>query len=152
MNSLVDSSGIKTVLEFYFGKRIRFTRALLRCRISPDDTNKVVIKVCHLSTTLQWCHNERNGVSNHRLLDCLFNRLFWGRRRQTSNSAPLAFVRGIHRWPMLYVPKGPINNIPSLVQIMVWRRPGDKPLSESMVVRLLTHLCVTRPHWVKICC
>ena len=47
-----------------------------------------------------------------------------------------------------YVPKGPINNIPSLVQIMAWRRPGDKPLSEPMVVSLLTHICVTRPQWV----
>ena len=28
-----------------------------------------------------------------------------------------------------FVPKGPINNIPALVQIMAWRRPGDKPLS-----------------------
>ena len=28
-----------------------------------------------------------------------------------------------------FVPKGPINNISSLVQIMAWRRPGDKPLS-----------------------
>ena len=32
------------------------------------------------------------------------------------------------------VPKGPINNIPALVQIMDWRRPGDKPLSEPMMV------------------
>ena len=32
---------------------------------------------------------------------------------------------------------------------MVWRRPGDKLLSESMVVSLLTHICVTRPQWVK---
>ena len=29
-----------------------------------------------------------------------------------------------------FIPKGPINNIPALVQIMAWRRPGDKPLSE----------------------
>ena len=48
-----------------------------------------------------------------------------------------------------FVPKGPINNIPSLVQIMVWRRPGDKPLSEPMMVSLLTHICVTRPQWLK---
>ena len=34
---------------------------------------------------------------------------------------------------------------------MAWRRPGDKPLSEPMVIRLLTHLCVTRPQWVKGC-
>ena len=43
------------------------------------------------------------------------------------------------------VPKGPINNIPALVQIMPWRRRGDKPLSEPMMVSLLTHICVTRP-------
>ena len=24
-----------------------------------------------------------------------------------------------------FVPKGPINNIPAMVQIMAWRRPGD---------------------------
>ena len=47
------------------------------------------------------------------------------------------------------VPKGPINNIPSLVQIMAWRRPGDKPLSEPMMVRFTTQICVTRPQWVK---
>ena len=49
-----------------------------------------------------------------------------------------------------FVPKGSINNIPTLVQIMVWRRPGDKPLSEPMMVTLPTHICVTRPQWVKI--
>ena len=48
-----------------------------------------------------------------------------------------------------FVPEGPINNIPALVQIMAWRRPGDKPLSEPMMVSLLTHICVTRPQWVN---
>ena len=48
-----------------------------------------------------------------------------------------------------FVPKGPIDNIPALVQIMAWRRSGDKPLSESLMVSLLTHICVTRPQWVK---
>ena len=48
-----------------------------------------------------------------------------------------------------FVPKGPINNIPALVQIMAWRRLGDKPLSEAMMVNLLTHICVTRPQWVN---
>ena len=45
--------------------------------------------------------------------------------------------------------KGPINNILALVQMMAWRRAGDKPLSESMLVCLLTHICVTRPQWVN---
>ena len=44
-----------------------------------------------------------------------------------------------------FVHKGPINNIPALVQIMAWRRPGNKPLSEAMVVRLAMHICVTQP-------
>ena len=43
-----------------------------------------------------------------------------------------------------------INNIPTLVEIMAWRRPGDKPLSQLMMVRLPTRICVTRPQWVKI--
>ena len=46
---------------------------------------------------------------------------------------------------MKFVPKGPNNNIPALVQIMDWRRPGDKPLSEPMMVKLPTRICVTRP-------
>ena len=48
-----------------------------------------------------------------------------------------------------FIPKGHINNIPALVEIMAWRRPGDKPLSEPMMVILLTHICITRPQWVN---
>ena len=50
-----------------------------------------------------------------------------------------------------FVPKVRINNIPALVQIMAWRRPGDKPLSGPMMVRLPTHICATRSQWVKVC-
>ena len=49
-----------------------------------------------------------------------------------------------------FVPKVRINNIPALVQIMAWRRSGDKPLSEPMLDDLLAHICVTRPQWVKL--
>ena len=48
-----------------------------------------------------------------------------------------------------FVPWGPIKNILTLVQVMAWRRPGDKPLSEPMLARLPMHICVTRPQWVK---
>ena len=33
------------------------------------------------------------------------------------------------------VPRGRIDNKPALVQVMVWRRTGDKPLPET----LMTH-------------
>ena len=47
-----------------------------------------------------------------------------------------------------FVPMGPINNIPALIQIMAWHQPGDKTLSETMMVSLMKHICVTRPPWV----
>ena len=46
-----------------------------------------------------------------------------------------------------FVPEVRIYNIPSLIQIMAWRRPGDKLLSESMVASLLTHIWGTQLQW-----
>ena len=51
--------------------------------------------------------------------------------------------------PLKFVSRGPNNNIPALVQIMAWRRPGDKPLSEPMLVFVPTHICITWPQWVN---
>ena len=53
------------------------------------------------------------------------------------------------RFHWRFFPKRPINNIPEMVQIMTWRRTRDKPLSEPMMVSLLTHICVTLSHWVN---
>ena len=50
---------------------------------------------------------------------------------------------------LIFVPKVPINSIPALVLIMAWRRPGDKPLSETMMVSVLTHICITPPQSVN---
>ena len=47
--------------------------------------------------------------------------------------------------PMTLILKGPINNIPSWVQIMAWHRPGAKPLSEPMM-----HIYVTLPQWFNL--
>ena len=46
-----------------------------------------------------------------------------------------------------FVPKGPINNSPALVQKT--RNPCAKPLSKPMMVSLPTHICIIRPQWVK---
>ena len=48
-----------------------------------------------------------------------------------------------------FVPNVRIYNITALVQIMDWRRPGYKPLSEPIMVSLPTHICVARPQWVN---
>ena len=78
---------------------------------------------------------RRNG---RRFADDTFKRIFLNENVRISIKISLKFV-----------PKGPINNNPALIQIMAWRRSGDKPLSEPMMVSLLTHICVTRPQWVK---
>ena len=85
----------------------------------------------------------------------------WGREKvaavsQTTLSKRISLneiVRISIKVSLKFVPKGPFNNNPALVQIMAWRRSGNKPLSESMKVSLLTHICVTRPQWIKnFCC
>ena len=78
---------------------------------------------------------DKNG---NRFSDDTFKRIFLNENVRISIKISLKFV-----------PKGPINNNPALVQIMAWRRSGDKPLSEQMMVRLPTHICVARLQWVK---
>ena len=53
--------------------------------------------------------NERNGISNHQPHDCLLNRLFRRRWNKHQSSASLAFVGGIHRWPVNSPHKGPVT-------------------------------------------
>ena len=48
-----------------------------------------------------------------------------------------------------FVPKIPINNIPALVQIMALRRQATGNYLNQCWPGLLTHICVTRPHWVN---
>ena len=52
-----------------------------------------------------------------------------------------------HRTSLKFVPKVRINKIPELVHIMAWHRPGDKPLSEPMMVSLLTHIYIYIYSW-----
>ena len=43
---------------------------------------------------------------------------------------------------IVFLPKGPTTRIPALLQIVTWRRPGAKSLSEPMMASLPTHVCV----------
>ena len=87
---------------------------------------------------MQIIKSLRPRQNGHRFPDDTFKRIFLNENVRISIKISLKFV-----------PKGPINNNPALVQIMAWRRSGDKPLSEPMMVSLLTHICVTRTQCVK---
>ena len=89
-------------------------------------------------TAISLINTLRPRQNGRRFADDNFKRIFLNENVRISIKISLKFV-----------PKGPINNNPSLVQIMAWRRPGDKPLSEAMVVSLPTHICVTRSQWVN---
>ena len=71
--------------------------------------------VCHL--TLWWRHNERDGVSYNQTQDCLLKKSGADQRKYQS-SASLAFVRGIHRWPVNSPRKGPVTQ-------KIWWRHHD---------------------------
>ena len=83
-------------------------------------------------------HTLRPRQNGRRFADDTFKRIFLNENVTISIKISLKFV-----------PKGPLNNNPALVLIMAWRRSGDKPLSEPMMVSLPTHICVIRPQWVN---
>ena len=101
-----------------------------------DEMNK--INWCHLSPLSGKLNTLRPRQNGRHLADDTFNSIFVNEN-----------VRILITFSLKFVPNGSINNIPALVQIMAWCRWGDKPLSEPMMVILPTHICVTRPQWVK---
>ena len=86
----------------------------------------------------RWFNTVRPRQNDRHFADDTYKRIFVNENVRISIKISLKFV-----------PKVPINNIPAMVQIMAWRRPGDKPLSEPMIVSLPTHIYVTRPQWAK---
>ena len=94
-----------------------------------------------MSSFTFWCvhiNTLRPRQNGRHFLDNIFKCIFLNENVWISIKISLNFV-----------PMGPINNIPALVQITAWCRPGNKPLSEPMVGSLLTHICLTRPQWVR---
>ena len=65
--------------------------------------------MCVYGFALQWRHNESDGVSNYQPHDCLLKYLSGAILRKHQSSASLAFVRGIHRWPVNSQHKWPVT-------------------------------------------
>ena len=74
-----------------------------------------------------WRHNGRDGVPYHQPHDCLINQSFRRRsdQRKHQSSASLAFVQGIHRWPVNSPHEWPVTRkmFPFDYAIMLWCRP-----------------------------
>ena len=79
--------------------------------------NSLCSSICHIGISADICFNTLRPRQNGRhFADDMFKRIF---------------VNEIFEFPIKislnFVPKGSINNIPALVKIMAWRRPGAKP-------------------------
>ena len=121
-------------------------------RMTPSYCKKIKI-------TWEGIHIEHYVINTLRLRqngqhfpDKIFKCIFLNENISVLNTIWLKFVpKGpidndttlgqIMAWRWQFVPKGPIDNDTTLGQIMAWRWQRDKPLSEPMMVSLLTHMC-----------
>ena len=126
-------------------------RVLYQARASTIPSGYDPTKDCldiHYSDSRQPCHKTWKILT---LKHCKLGVSLKLRPRQNGRHFADDIYKGIflneNLWisikiSLKFVPKGSINNIPTLVQIMAWRRSGDKPLSEPMIVSLLTQICI----------
>ena len=92
-----------------------------------DETNKLSLPY-HYRGLTHWGRDIMDAISQTAFFKCIsFNKNVWFQ---------------IKILPM-FVPKGPITNIPALVETMAWRCPGDNSLFETMVV-IYRRICVAR--------
>ena len=94
----------------------------------------IIIILVHYYTLASLLNTLGPGQNRRHFADDIFKCIFLNGNVWISIKISLKFV-----------PKGPINNIPALVQIMAWHRLGDKPLPEPIMVSLLMH--ITRPQF-----
>ena len=78
-------------------QNFRFSGIQHRIDINPLSIIRVTSYDHH--GALQWRHNEHDGVSNHRRLDCLLNRLFRRRSKKASKLSVTGLCEGNHRFP-----------------------------------------------------
>ena len=72
----------------------------------------------------RWCHSLATGT---------IPLIKWGPSKMDAILKTFSNAFSIKISLKLF-PKGPINNIPTLVQIMAWRRTVNKPLSEPVKI------------------
>ena len=105
--------------------------------------------------SLQWRYNGRDGVSNYQPRDYLLNRLSMYKSKEASKLRVTGLCAGnspvtgefhaqmdsnaenVSIWWRHHVENCVmflLIHIPTLVQLMARRRPGDKPLSEPMMI------------------
>ena len=101
-------------------------------RVPQQPLLEYYLGLCHVVNTLRPRQNSLHFP------DDIFKCIFLNENVRISLKISLKFVPTVR-----------INNYLTLAQIMAWHHPGNNPQSEAMMVSLPTHICITRPQWVK---
>ena len=82
-------------------RKLSITRGILSPKSSDKPPNRSPVRAMHgvsefipLTKSLQWRHNERNGVSNHLRFECLLSRLFRRKLKKISTLCITALREG----------------------------------------------------------
>ena len=96
-----------------------FSHKSVHCGHLPSgiDTQQVRAFINTICLT-HWGGDKMAGISADDIFKCIFM------NEKFCTSIPIS---------LKFVIKGPIDSNSALVQVMAWRRSGDKPLSEPMV-------------------
>ena len=107
-----------------FGWIILVKQKHIRCfyHFSPQHCNSPGSRPPFSWKTLQSCHNEPDGVSNHRRLACLPNRLFGRRSKKTSELR----VTGLCEGNSPVTGKFPTQRASNAENVSIWWRHHEK--------------------------
>ena len=97
-------------------------------------------------STLQWRHNERDGVSNHQRSHCLLNHSFGCRSKNTSKLRVTGLCAG-NSTVTRELPAHKAGNAEKVSIMHVW--PGYRKLPAPAIKRLKTDLPKTNHGWAN---
>ena len=104
-------------LSFFFN----CTFSLSLCGGIKNKVDYILLQSLWMAGTLQQCHNERDGVSNHQPHDCLLNRLFGRRSKKTSKLS----VTGLCEGNSPVTSKSPTQRASNAEYVSIWWRRHD---------------------------
>ena len=88
--------------------------------------------------SLQWRHNERDGIPNHQPYDCLLNRLFRHRLKKTSKLRVTSLCAGnspvTSEFPTQMASNAEIVSIWWHHHVITWHQFSPKPLPEPLLM------------------
>ena len=117
----------KLMLGYYqmhpYRNKVRWNFSQKSNSFIQENAFKIVFKLAFILSR-RWVNTLRPRQNGRHFPDDIFKWIFFNENVWNSIKISLKFV-----------PKVPIDNIPALVQIMAWRRTGDKLLSEPMMAQ-----------------